>query len=181
MTDSQSNLIDRYQQYRTRRFLANESQTSSWLPGWRTQKRRRILVGALLAIFVAMLAVGVTCHFGVEWAPLLWLPVCLVFMPVWVALRVASGRQDDAPEAVLDEFEIDQRNGARSIGFAVMQSLGLIAAIYLIFGAVITNGDNGDMVYAGGIFTLMAVLIGGCTPAMILAWTRPDPDVDDLS
>lgn len=93
----------------------------------------------------------------------------------------ASGRQDDAPEAVLDEFEIDQRNGARSIGFAVMQSLGLIAACYLIFGAVITNGDNGDMVYAGGIFTLMAVLIGGCTPAMILAWTRPDPDVDDIS
>jgi hypothetical protein len=33
-----------------------------------------------------------------------------------------------------------------------------------------------DMAYAGGMMALAALLIGGCLPVMILAWTRPDPD-----
>ena len=32
------------------------------------------------------------------------------------------------------------------------------------------------MAYAGGLMAMTVLLIGGCTPAMILGWIRPDPD-----
>jgi hypothetical protein len=37
--------------------------------------------------------------------PLLWLPACLIFFPLWVTLQAMSGRQGDAPSATLDEFD----------------------------------------------------------------------------
>ncbi len=176
-----TSLIGRYQAYRTRRFLANERKWAQQLPSWRTRDRKRKLVVGLAATFVFMFAVGVVCNFGIWWGPLLWLPACALFFPLLIAVRIVSGRQDDAPEATLDEWEIAQRNSARSIGLAVTQSLVTVAAMYLIFGAVITDNKNGDLVYAGGIFVLTALLIGSCTPAMILAWTRPDLEPDDES
>jgi hypothetical protein len=54
--------------------------------------------------------------------PLLWLPACLIFFPLWVTLQVVSGRQGDAPSARPDEFEIQQGNSARSIGLTVTRT-----------------------------------------------------------
>ncbi|MET0900653.1 MAG: hypothetical protein ABWY45_22285 [Mycobacterium sp.] len=173
------NLIDRYQDYRTRRFLKHERKWSTTLPGWRTRSRRRALVRALAATFVFMFGVSVLCAFGVRWAPLLWLPACALFFPLWIALQVVSGRQGDAPQAALDEFEIAQRNSARSIGLSITQNLMMIPVFYLIFGAVITRGADAGMAYAGGLMALTVLLIGGCSPAMILGWIRPDPDPED--
>lgn len=169
------NLIERYQADRARRFLRNSEKWQQMLPGWRTRHRRRILVGALAATFVFMLAVGVLCHFF-EHAPLLWLPACLLFFPIWTALQIASGRLGDAPAEALDEWEVQQQNAARSIGLTITQWLVMIPVFYLIFGSVITDGDHTTMAYAGGLLTLTTLMIGGCAPTMILAWTRPDPD-----
>ena len=94
-------------------------------------------------------------------------------------LQLVSGRRGDAPEAALDEFEIAQRNSARSIGLTVTQNLMLFPIGYLIFGSVITDGADTDMAYAGGVMALTVLLIGGCLPAMILGWTRTDPDPED--
>lgn len=52
----------------------------------------------------------------------------------------------------------------------------LVPIFYLIFGAVITDGTDPNMAYAGGLMALTVLLIGGTTPAMILGWTRPDPE-----
>ena len=52
----------------------------------------------------------------------------------------------------------------------------MLPILYLIFGAVFTGGTDTDMAYAGGLMALTVLLIGGCTPAMILGWTRPDPE-----
>jgi len=169
-------LIDRYQNFRTRRFLKHERTYADALPRWRSQRRRRALVVTLSATFALMFAVSVLCAFGVQWAPLLWLPAALVFMLAWIVLQVVSGRQGDAPEAALDEYEVQQRNSARSIGLAVTQNLMLIPIFYLIFGSVITGGTDTDMAYAGGLMALTFLLIGGCTPSMILGWIRPSPD-----
>jgi hypothetical protein len=169
-------LIDRYQNYRIRRFLKHERTYANALPGWRTQRRRRILVLGLTFSFVFMFAVSLLCAFGIHWAPLLWLPACLLYFPLWITLQLVSGRQGDAPEAALDEYEVQQRNTARSIGLTVTQTLTLIPAGYLIFGAVYTKGADTDMAYAGGLMLLTVLSIGGCLPAMILGWTRPDPD-----
>ena len=172
--------IARYQGYRTRRFLANEQRWSTWLPTWRTRSRRRSLVVALGAVYVFMFVVGVLCHLGVQWGPILWLPACLAFFPVWVAVQVVSGRQGDAPASTLDEWEIEQRNEARSIGFTVTQNLVLLAAAYTVVTSVLAAPDgNTNWHYAAGLFTLVALLVGGTTPAMILAWTRSDPVAED--
>ena len=175
-THTEPSILDRYQDYRTRRFLKNERRYANALPGWRSQHRRRILVVGLAVTFAFMAAVSVVCAFGVEWAPLLWFPACLLYFPLWIVLQIASGRRGDAPEAALDEFEIAQRNSARSIALTVTQYLMLLPIFYLTFGAVITDGTDTAMAYAGGLMVTTAFTFCGCLPALILGWTRADPD-----
>lgn len=176
-------IIDRYQDFRTKRFLKRESAYANKLPSWRTQQRRRTLVVALASTFAFMAVVSVMCAFGVWWAPLLWLPACFVFLPLWVVLQIVSGRQGDAPRDALDEFELQQRNSARSIGLTVTQSLMLLPIFYLIFGSTFfrdISADSAlDVAYAGGLMATTVLVVGGCLPAMILAWTRRDPEPAD--
>ncbi|VEG57582.1 Uncharacterised protein [Mycolicibacterium aurum] len=174
---SEATLIDRYQGRRARQFLKFERTYANSLPGWRPRGRRRVLVVGLGATFAYMAVVSLLCAFGIGWAPLLWLPACLVFFPLWIALQIVSGRQGDAPHTTLDEYELSQRNNARSIGLAITQHLMLLPVFYLIFGAVLTDGTDTAMAYAGGLMVMTVLLIGGCAPAMILGWTRPDPEV----
>ncbi|MEV0061624.1 hypothetical protein [Nocardia sp. NPDC050718] len=48
---------------------------------------------------------------------------------------------------------------------------------YLIFSSAIAPEATAyRTAYAGGLMMLAALLAGGCAPAMILAWTRPNPD-----
>lgn len=176
---SQTTLMDRYQAYRTRRFLKQERSWSKLLPGWRCRSRRRILVVGLAISFAFMFAVSVLCAFGVQRAPLLWLPACLLFFPLWITLQIVSGRQGDAPRATLDELEIAQRDSARSVGLTATQNLMMIPILYLIVGAVVTRGQDENMAYAGGLMALTMLLVGGCLPAIILGWTRPDPLPED--
>jgi hypothetical protein len=135
-----------------------------------------LLVRGLIATFAFMFTVSVMCAFGIVWAPLLWLPACLLFFPMWLMLQIVSGRQGDAPDGALDEYELAQRNNARSIGLTITQNLMLIPIFYLIFGAVITGGTDTDMAYAGGLMALTTLLVGGCSPAMMLGWSRPDDE-----
>jgi fatty acid desaturase len=78
-SQTEPTLIDRYQAYRTRRFLQHERTYSKALPAWRNRGRRGALVVGLALTFGFMLVVGVVCAFGVWWAPVLWLPACLLF------------------------------------------------------------------------------------------------------
>ncbi|GAB3132161.1 hypothetical protein GCM10027289_19620 [Tsukamurella serpentis] len=176
-----ANLFSGYQERRTRRFLENEKRTAHMFPNWRTRSRRRKLVVALGLVYLYMFVVGVLCHFDIGIAPLLWLPACALLLPLWSMLQIVSGRQGDAPADALDEWEIQQRNEARSIGLSVTQNLVLVAVCYAIFTAVIAQpAGNNAWHYASGLFTLVALLIGMSTPAMLLAWTRPDPEAEDV-
>jgi hypothetical protein len=133
-----------------------------------------MLVVGLAVTFAFMAVVGVVCAFGVPWAPLLWLPALALYFPMWIVLQIVSGRRGDAPEGALDEYEIAQRNNARSIGLTATQYLMLLPIFYLIFGAVITKGTDTAMAYAGGLMATTVLTFGGCLPAMILGWTRTD-------
>jgi len=168
--------IERYHDYRTRRFLKFQRKYAHSLPRWRTRRRRRALVVALAVTFAFMAVICVMCASGIQWAPLLWLLACAFFFPLWTVLQIVSGRQGDAPQAALDEYEMQQRNSARSIGLTVTQYLMLLPIFYLIFGSVITKGADTDMAYAGGLMATTVLSIGGCLPAMILGWIRPNPD-----
>lgn len=136
-----------------------------------------MLVIALGVLFATMVAIGIACLFNPLFA-VAWPVLTLLFLPTWSSLQVVSGRQGDAPRHALDEWEIQQRNDARSVGLSVTQSLVFIVAIFLIFtSSVQWNVER--LPYSGGLLALTAMLIGACTPAMILSWTNPDPDPID--
>ncbi|MFC9515236.1 hypothetical protein ACFTSD_05880 [Nocardiaceae bacterium NPDC056970] len=171
-------VLDRYQDFRTRRFLKHEEQFGRWLPGWRTQARRRSLVVALAVVFVGMFATAVGSYFA-QAAALGWIVVMVLFLPIWTTLQIVSSRQSEAPRYALDEREIAERNSARSIGLSALQWLLLVPIFALTWGAGFDGIDHRALAYAGGGTALSALLLGGCLPAMILAWTIPDPDTDD--
>jgi len=171
-------LIDRYEDFRTQRFLRREAQTSTWLPNWRTRSRRRLLVVALTVIFAGMFATAVGTY-SFDAVAFGWVALLVLFLPVWTSLQIVSSRQSDAPRYALDEREIAERNSARSIGLTVLQWLMLLPIFALTWGAGFDGIDHRALAYAGGGAVLDALLLGGCLPAMILAWTTPDPDTDD--
>lgn len=169
-------ILDRYQDLRTRRFVKNEEQFQTWLPAWRTRRRRRALVVTLGASFAAMTLISAFCLVDML-AALLWLPVTAGFLLAWTTLQVVSGRQSDAPRDALDERELRQRDSARSIGLTVTQLLVMAPAVALLIAGA-SDGAITFPAYPAALFLLTALLIGGCTPAMILAWNRTDPEPD---
>lgn len=177
MTTPEMNVLTRYQEFRTRRFLENDAKTRHWLPNWRTQAKRRKLVVAVGIVLAALVIISISSLFFVL-APLAWVPASIAFIALWTVLQTVSGRRGDAPAGALDEWEIQQRNEARSIGLTVTQTLVLAAAFASIFLSTLT--DIPELAYAGGLWTLSALMIGICTPSMILAWITPDPEPDDI-
>ncbi|MEV0249931.1 hypothetical protein AB0H76_25245 [Nocardia sp. NPDC050712] len=177
MTTTTNNLLDRYQDYRLRRWLVQEERLSGMLPGWRTRGRRRALVVTVTAAIAVMFVAGLLCAFDLRWAALAMLPATVLFIPAWGMLRIVSQVQDTAPAATLDELEIAQRNTARSIGLTVTQFLALPPVFYLIFvSSLFPHVSTFQTAYAGGVMVLATLLAGGCTPGLILAWNRVDPE-----
>lgn len=170
--------LARYQDFRTRRFLRNEERYRHWLPRWRTRQRRRLLVTALAAVLASMAAVGAVSLWDMGVGALLWLPACVAFLVIWTTLQIVSGRQGDAPRDALDEWELQQRDSARSIGLTVTQVLTFLPAMFLIVAGTREPGNDTELLYSAGLFVLTTLIVGACAPAMILAWTRPDPDPD---
>lgn len=179
-TDSSGTLLDRYRAHRLRRWLVHEQRMSGMLPGWRTRARRRALVVGVTVSLAGLFVAGVLCAFDLKGAALFTLPLVLVFLPAWTMLRIASHGQDHAPSATLDELEIAQRDTARSIGLAVTQALCLPPMLYLVWsGALMPEADAFHTAYAGGTMLVATLLAGGCAPAMILAWNKPDPEPEN--
>ena len=177
MSTSDSNILTRYQDYRTRRFLENDAKMRHRLPKWRNQKRRRMLAVAVVVILVVLLAISILSLFW-HWAPILWVVATVGFLVSWTMLQTVSGRKSDAPMGALDEWEIQQRNEARSIGLTITQGLVMASVFVLIFLA--SGYDNERLAYAGALWTLVGLLAGICSPAVILAWITPDPEPEDL-
>ncbi|GEM35321.1 hypothetical protein NN3_63280 [Nocardia neocaledoniensis NBRC 108232] len=175
---STTGLLDRYQNYRVKRWLVQEQRTAGMLKSWRPQRRRRQLVVGVVVALAGLAVAGVLCAFDLRNVSITVAMIALVlFLPAWTMLRIASGGQDHAPAEMLDEFEIAERNKARSVGLALTQSLTMPGLFFLIFaGAFAPEADAYRTAYAGGLMLLAAIMTGGCAPAMIIGWTRPDPD-----
>ncbi|RVW06396.1 hypothetical protein [Rhodococcus spongiicola] len=172
-------LLERYQDFRRRRFLRRAERYRHWLPRWRTQKRRRVLVVTNAAMLAGLAAVGVVSLTNILVLPLLWVPASLVFLAIWAVLQIVSGRQGDAPRDALDEWEIQQRDSARSIGLTVTQLLTFLPATFLLYAGGDLDIDRPNLAFSAGVLVMTALVVGACVPTMILAWTRPDPDPDD--
>lgn len=174
---SPTGIFDRYQNYRIRRWLIQEERSAGMLTSWRPLRRRRLLAVAVATALLGIAAAGVLSALGLRMAPTIALAALLLFLPSWTMLRIASGGQDHAPDQMLDELEIAERNKARSVGLALTQSLTVPPLAYLIVvSAIAPQADAYRTAYAGGLLMMAALMAGGCAPAMILGWTRPDPE-----
>ncbi len=49
----------------------------------------------------------------------------------------------------------------------------------IVAGSLDLDIDRSNLTYSAGLFVLTTLIAGACSPAMILAWTRPDPEPDD--
>lgn len=176
MSDS---ILDRYQDYRVRRYLTYQQRYAQSLPSWRTRPRRRALVSALAFSLVMLGFSSVFILFGPEWAPLVWVPFGLMMCVTWAMVQRVSGKRSDAPADALDEWDLERRNNARSIGFALTQGFVMIPAFVLIWGTNIT--DDPRLALGGGFLVVSGLVAGICTPGMILAWTAPDDDPEDAT
>ncbi len=170
--------LDRYQAYRTRRFLDQQRRHRALLPRLRTRRARRTLVVGLGLLYAAMTAIAVLTYWDYTAAYFAWLGATVALLLLWPALQIVSGRPGDAPRDALDEYELALRNSARSIGLTITQVAVFIPAAVLIF---ISSGGGGSsqLAYMGGLLVVTALLIGGTSPTLILAWSRPDPEPDD--
>lgn len=174
---SATGLFDRYQNYRVRRWLVQEQRTAGVLISWRPRRRRRLLALAVMTALLGIALAGVLCALDLQAGPIMALVALLLFLPSWTMLRIASGGQDHAPAQMLDELEIAERNKARSAALALTQSLTLPPLTYLIVvSAIAPQADAFRTAYAGGLMMMAALMAGACAPAMILGWTRPDPE-----
>ncbi|MDZ7928716.1 MAG: hypothetical protein U5N21_00945 [Rhodococcus sp. (in: high G+C Gram-positive bacteria)] len=170
------NILSRYQQSRTQMFLDSDKHYANFLPGLRAQKRRRTFVIALIVV-LALQAGFALATLGLRGALGGWALSYIAFSFASIVLGIVSHSRAEAPEEALDEYEVARRNHARSIGLTVTQVLGTAAAAYLFLGAMFL--DNPDLALSGGALVLTALSAGKCTPAMILAWTTPDPEPED--
>ena len=175
MNTPRSNIFTRYRQARTEFFLENDSELARRLPTLRPLKRRRAFV---VAMVVALIVATVFAFLEplIDWAIAVWALCYIAFAFAAIALGVISDRRAEAPDEALDEFEIQRRNEARSTGLRVTQWLGTAAAGYLFIGSVFVSTNLG---VSGGALILISLLAGNTTPAMLLAWTTPDPDPED--
>ncbi|MFI8567404.1 hypothetical protein ACIGGF_12680 [Rhodococcus sp. NPDC078407] len=170
-----TSIFSRYQEARTRVFLENEKTYANWLPGLRVQKRRRGFV-VLLLLLLAASAGFALLEPAFDWAIGFWGICYIVFAFATIVLGIVSNRRAEAPVDALDELEVQLRSEARSIGLTVTQVLGTAAAAYLFLGSIFGATNLG---ISGGALMLTALSAGGATPAMLLAWTTPDPDPED--
>ena len=176
MTKPEPSLFTRYQESRAQMFVNSDKHYTNWLPGLRPQKRRRTFVIALVALLVAeaAFALAVLAARGALGG---WAVCYIAFFFASIVLGIVSHSRAEAPEGALDEYEVAHRNHARSIGLTVTQGLGTVAAAYVFLGAMFL--DNPDLALSGGALVLTALGAGRFTPAMLLAWTTPDPDPED--
>ncbi|WP_415975377.1 hypothetical protein [Rhodococcus sp. 077-4] len=175
MNKPEQSIFSRYQEARTKSFLENDTELARRLPALRPLKRRRAFVLAMVVALVVATAFALL-EPVIDWAIALWALCYIVFAFAAITLGIISDRRAEAPDEALDELEIQRRNEARSTGLRVTQWLGTAAAGYLFIGSVFVSTNLG---ISGGALVLIALLAGNTTPAMLLAWTTPDPDPED--
>lgn len=179
-------VFTRMEQRRERNFLKHRAQTASWLPSFRNQPRRRLLVklwttGVIFMFFAAVLiAVGVLSDSAQPWLGLPWMLGTFAIMVVWIMLNITVDMIDSAPVACLDEYERKQVEGLRSFTYRVSLFLGLAGLLLLIFFGVwlmdVRPDWAAEVPYLVGIFATPVFLTITSLPTAVIAWNLTDID-----
>ncbi|GAA1481343.1 hypothetical protein GCM10009624_17830 [Gordonia sinesedis] len=177
--EAQPALWRRYDQWRGARHIRFAERHATKLPRWRNRRTYRRLVVlqamSLLALFVA----AVLAYFSMKGLIVPFLIGLLGTFTCQYLLRIVTGSIGDAPVTALDEFQLAQRNSARSISFFVLFSLMFIPYLVLI---VLGSQDtvDGQLVYGTAILLITLMLTAVTLPNMLIAWWMNDPDPEDI-
>lgn len=182
-----STLVGRLTDADGHRRARRAEQTATWWPSWRTARtRRRWCVGAVVGMTAmalgAVLAVvaggsletrAVAVAFGV-----LWIGGTFGLVACWFVLQVLTGHVGELPTGVLDEREAAARNAARASGFQLGTYAALVPMVYLLFSA--RSGEASTTAWPGGLLVAVAVLVGSCSPTVLVAWRQVDDEPDEV-
>lgn len=189
MTDPNSAIPDhvkpafwvRYEAWRVRHYEKSLAKNAHRLPGMRNRRGARILVGGVVASLVLLLIATVLSFFTAQW---FFIPYVLGLFGIFGFLRmlgIVTGNIAEAPVASLDELQLAKRNSARSIGYMAVFSLMFVPYLVLIVVGSARESVSGQTVYGFGVLLITVLLIGTCSPTLLLAWWTDDPDPEDFA
>jgi len=138
--------------------------SGSGLPGWRTQKGRRIQVASALAA-LGLYVGGALLGFPV--ASLLGLVLFLAFA---LLLRITTRGLADLPGSALDERQLAIRN---AIYVAAYRVTGALFAVLAIICIGLSWMNRGQISTAAALQALLgALFLTIVTPSCLVAWTE---------
>ncbi|MCX5045661.1 hypothetical protein OG921_21070 [Aldersonia sp. NBC_00410] len=175
---SRAGRYERYRAGRVARYAAQIERRAHSLPKWRTRRRRRILVGTNAAAIVLLVILGIVACFVSysEWTALLVTYPLIMSALIDGRLGIVTDRLADAPAELLDEFELAQRDSARSLGLQVLQWGFFIPGFFVLYTQLVGGDTSRSFTYGGWILMLAVFSLGTTLPTMILGWALPDSE-----
>ncbi|MEJ5927636.1 hypothetical protein WG915_03270 [Corynebacterium sp. H128] len=162
-------------------FHKQQEQNSRMLRGWRTQKRRRLLVSGFL-VLAALTAISALL---IPASPKYLLAIVSGFGALailWTIIRITIDSEDMAPLAALDEYQFARLEAYRAFAFKLYGFFASLIAFILIFGSMMWDSIAADSwsptrvgVSLGYLLLLVTLTVGGY-PALALAWNKSDED-----
>lgn len=154
-----------------------EQRRAMRLTSWRTRRHRRAAVVVAIAGNVAMIVGAAVFSPSLIWTFFwLWFGGFVVWIAAWMVLRVLVGKLVTAFSPLLDERERELRHRVTYLGFQVFGILIVFAIGY----ALLVDGSPEAGSQAGLMLAALSML-GSLSPTLILGWTLPDDDPDDLT
>lgn len=169
----------RYDAWRVRCYEKSQAKHAHRLVGMRNRRGARILVGGVLASLTVLTAASALSFVSHVW---FFVPYALGLAGVFCFLKllgIITGNIAEAPVASLDELQLAKRNSARSIGYLTVFGLMFIPYIALILVGSAVDSVSGDTVYGFGVLLITLLIVGTCSPTVLLAWWTDDPDPED--
>lgn len=136
---------------------------------------RRVLVGAIAAMLLAMALIGFVTQPKLH--SYLMFALLATVLLLYTFLRKSVRLISDAPDELLDEWQKSARDAAHTVAYRI---LAIVAVGAILLHAVFPHStDPGQALLGARTHLLVAVLMGAaCLPAMVLAWTLPSEQAD---
>jgi hypothetical protein len=143
----------------------------------REQRPRRMLVGAVALVIVALvLTLFITQDKVRSYLEVL---LALTGVVLYLQLRKAVRMVSDAPNELLDERQIALRDAAYTVAYRTLVTLSVAYGLFLIAIAPggVLHAQVGDGFWTGLAWSFL--LCASSLPAMVLAWQLPSEPGDD--
>jgi hypothetical protein len=109
--------------------------------------------------------------------------VAVLSVALILLLRIGTRLLDSAPDRLLDEREISERNLAYRLAHGLVVALFSLLALMAIADGVVRKTADAALVDGDGwiSITITAMLAGAMIPAAVLAWRHNEPhgDIED--